>query len=132
MDTINLSFRFSNVSASKVYDSLLNSDTHSAFTSSHCDCSEKVGDAYSAYDEYITGRNVELGHGRKIVQTWRTTEFPEDSEDSILEIELENKDKDCELKLTQTRIPEGQGKQYEIGWFEHYFEPMAAFYSDND
>ncbi len=126
-----MNFRFTDVSASNVYDSLLNSDTHSAFTSSHCVCSNRVGASFSAYDAYITGQNVELIEKSKIIQTWRTTEFPEGSKDSVLEIELEEQGTDCELTLTQTQIPEGQGIRYKNGWTEHYFEPMQAYFAEN-
>ena len=49
----------------------------------------------------------------------------------FLEIELEEQGTDCELTLTQTQIPEGQGIRYKNGWTEHYFEPMQAYFAEN-
>ena len=50
-------------------------------TGGDAEVSERVGAAYSAWDGYITGRNVELVPGRSIVQTWRTSEFADDDPD---------------------------------------------------
>ena len=36
--------------------------------------------------KYIEGKNLELEKDKKIVQKWRTTEFPDDAPDSDLEI----------------------------------------------
>ena len=38
----------------------------------------RVGAAYSAWDGYIAGKTLELAPGKRIVQSWRTTEFASD------------------------------------------------------
>ena len=64
-----------------------------------------------------------------MLMRWRTNEFPEDAEDSILEITLEDVDKVCRLTLQHSNIPGGQGERYKNGWDEHYFQPMLKFFS---
>lgn len=81
------------------------------------------------YDDYITGTNVELIPGKKIVQRWRTVEFPEDAPDSLLEVSLKAEGNDCVLTLRHSEIPTGQAASYEQGWKDHYFEPMASYFS---
>ena len=49
----------------------------------------RVGGKFSAGGGYMWGTTLELDPPRKIVQTWRTTEFPEDALDSRLEVLLE-------------------------------------------
>ena len=92
-------------------------------------CSITVGDTFSAWDGYITGKNLELVENKKIVQTWRTTEFDETDEDSILSIEFITIQNGTEFILTHTNIPQGQ-TQYKQGWIDHYFSPMKEFISN--
>ncbi len=84
---------------------------------------------YSAWDGYIEGINLELDRPRRIVQTWRTTEFPRSSPDSRLEILLEGANGGTRLTLVHTDIPEGDGDKYRVGWRESYLEPMLAYFA---
>jgi activator of HSP90 ATPase len=43
---------------------------HSAFTGAKATGEVKVGGEFSAWDGYITGRNLELEKGKHIVQEW--------------------------------------------------------------
>ena len=72
---------------------------------------------------------LELDPPRRIVQSWRTTEFPEGSPDSRLEVLLEPDGAGTRLTLVHTEIPDGQGARYEEGWKENYFTPMKAYFS---
>ena len=48
----------------------------------------KVGDHFTAWDGYIKGENMVLEPYKRILQTWRTSQFEESEEDSQLEILL--------------------------------------------
>ncbi len=86
----------------------------------------EVGGACTAWDGYIEGRYLELESPRRIVQTWRTSEFPSDAPDSRLEVRLEAVEGGTRITFVHAGIPEGQGSSYEQGWVDHYLEPMAA------
>jgi activator of HSP90 ATPase len=88
-----------------------------------------IGGYHSEWDSYITGRTLELEPNRRIVQSWRTAEFPADSPDSHLEVLLEAVEGGTKLTLKHSRIPEGQGKSYESGWVENYFDPMKRYFA---
>lgn len=111
-----------------LYNAWLNSETHTKMTGGEAICEPKKGVKFSAWDDYIFGENIDLIENQKIVQTWRTTEFKDSDEDSILEIRLNELESGTELILIHTNIPEGE-TQYEKGWVEHYFEPMKAFFN---
>ncbi len=114
---------------STIYQAWLDGELHSQMTGGEAHCSNKIGGSFSAWDGYITGKNIELVEDKKIVQTWRTTEFEEEDEDSILNIELTRTSNGAtEITLTHTNIPEGQ-TQYEQGWIDHYFSPMRDFFN---
>jgi uncharacterized protein YndB with AHSA1/START domain len=115
-------------SAKAIYEAWLDSDKHSAFTGSQADIEARVGGKHSAWDGYIEGETLELEPYRRILQSWRTTEFPPDSVSSVLEILLEEIDEGTRVTLSHTQIPDGQGAQYREGWEEHYFSPMREYF----
>ena len=118
-----------NATPEAIYTAWLTGEQHAAMTGAAATGTPEIGAAFSAWDNYITGKNVELVPNTKIVQTWRTTEFPEDAPDSSLIIELEATENGTQLTLTHDTIPEGQEDQYRKGWDEHYFQPMTAHFS---
>jgi Activator of HSP90 ATPase len=85
--------------------------------------SSELGAEFSAWDEYITGRNLELVPGERIVQSWRTTKFPEEHEDSILTVTLEERDDGTLLTLSHSNVPEGHVGYEQGGWQQYYFDP---------
>jgi activator of HSP90 ATPase len=116
-----------NVEPSTLYNAWLDSQLHSQMINSDAECTSVVGGDFSTWDGYITGKNLELIENIKIVQSWRTTEFDDTDEDSHLSIELTKVPKGTELKLIHINIPKGQ-TQYEQGWVDNYFVPMASFF----
>jgi hypothetical protein len=86
------------------------------------------GGSFTAWNGYISGKHLVLEPGKRIVQTWRTTEFPNGAPDSTLEIRLSKAGKGARLALLQSDIPDGQSDQYAEGWVSHYFDPMTAYF----
>jgi activator of HSP90 ATPase len=113
-----------------VYAAWLSAKEHAAFTGSGARVTAKVGGRFSAWDGYITGRTLALKKTRRIVQSWRTTDFPDDAPDSRLEIILEPSAKGARITLVHTEIPAGQAAGYRQGWKEYYFTPMKEYFAD--
>src|SRR5262245_34301638 len=110
-----------------VYRAWLTGSEHARMTGGPATGEPSVGADHSAWDGYIRGRNLALEPEARIVQSWRTTEFPESAPDSILEVLLSREGGGTRLVLRHSDIPEGQGAQYREGWVEHYFEPMRKY-----
>lgn len=87
-----------------------------------------IGGKFTAWDDYITGMLLQLDPGRRIVQTWRTTEFPDAAPDSRLEILFEAEGDGTRITLIHSDIPAGDGGKYEDGWIDYYFEPMQRWF----
>lgn len=130
-ENIRLSAEFP-VTPDVLYRAWLNSNEHTAFTGGEAIITPKVGTTYSAWDEYITGQNLELISGRRIVQTWRTTDFPDDAPDSRLEVIFETIPGGCRLILNHSDLPDGDGEKYEADWEESYFVPMSVYFSEDE
>ena len=96
-----------------VYKALLSSKEHSEITGSKATCNAREGSKFTAWDGYISGKNVELIKGKKIVQEWQTSEWPEGYEPSILEIFLTKVGSDTELSMVQSKVPSSQAKGYD-------------------
>ena len=60
-----------------VYEALMDSKKHAIFSGSAAKISRAIGGEYSAYDGYITGKNIELVPDQKIVQSWRAWTGPQ-------------------------------------------------------
>lgn len=127
MLSITLTKQF-NVSPKLVYEAWLDSKLHSEMTGGEAECSSKIGGSFTTWDGYISGENINLRENEEIVQAWRTTEFSDTDPDSMLTITLKPLSTGCELTLFHENIPLGQSN-YELGWIEHYFEPMAAYFT---
>jgi uncharacterized protein YndB with AHSA1/START domain len=111
----------------EIYDAWLNSEGHAAMTGSPAQASAVVGDSFTAWDGYIRGQNQELEPGKRILQTWRTTEFEESDPDSRLEILLQSKTAGTLVTIRHSNLPD-HGMQYQQGWVDAYFTPMQAYF----
>lgn len=113
----------------QVFRAWLSTDEHSAMTGSKARVEPRVGGSFMAWDGYITGRTAALKPYTRIVQDWRTTEFPDGAPDSQIEIMLEPVEGGTRLTLTHRNVPEDQLESYRAGWDESYFEPMQRYFS---
>jgi len=60
-----------------IYEALMDSKKHAEFTESEVQMSRNVGGEFSVYGGDIHGVNLELVADRKIVQSWRYSDWPE-------------------------------------------------------
>jgi uncharacterized protein YndB with AHSA1/START domain len=112
----------------EIYDAWLSS-AHGKMVGSTATVDPRVGGAFTAWDGYIRGTTLELEPYRRIVQAWRTTEFPAASPDSRLELLLEQVEGGTRLTIRHTEIPEGLSGSLEQGWIDHYFRPMKEYFA---
>lgn len=116
-------------SPSEIYSAWLDGEKHEELTGGgEASVEAHVGGRHTAWDGYIEGQILELEAPSRIVQSWRSLDFPPGSADSRLEILLTEVRGGAEITLVHTEIPEGQSADYEEGWVEHYFKPMRQFF----
>lgn len=119
-------------SAQEIYDAWLDSLAHTEMTGADAVMSDEVGAEVEAWNGYITGRNLELVPGERIVQSWRTTEFTDEHEDSIITVTLEETEDGTLLTLVHSKVPEAHKSYEQGGWETHYFEPMKAYFGESE
>ena len=109
----------------RLYEAWLSSDEHSKMTGAAVNYE---GNQFTAWDDYIAGKTIETKPYERIVQSWRTNEFPDGAEDSELVISLTPAEGGTLLTLEQSNLPEGQSEGYADGWRRFYFGPMAEYF----
>lgn len=130
-DSIKLSLTLP-VDPKTLYNAWLNSEEHTAFTNSKTKIEKKVGSTFIAGDGYITGK-IELLHmNKRIVQTWRTTDFEDEAENSTLEVSFEKVEKGTKIILAHSNLPTDTGKTYRKGWRDSYFKPMKDYFAEKE
>jgi activator of HSP90 ATPase len=112
----------------QIYQAWLDSRGHTAMTGSAAEAAATEGAPFTAWGGYISGRNLTLESGRRIVQAWRTTRFTPADPDSQIELLLEPVPEGTKLTLHHTNVPDGHAGYQAGGWQEHYFEPMKRYF----
>jgi activator of HSP90 ATPase len=115
-------------SPAEIYEAWLSTKGHTSMTGSPARVSRKVGGKFTAWDGYIRGQTLALEPDQRIVQAWRTSEFPDDAPDSHLEVSLEKTNGGTRVRITHTDIPPGQANSYKQGWEDFYFKPMKEHF----
>jgi len=116
----------------EVYAAWLDSVRHSQMTGGEAIMSDQIGAAVSAWDGYITGRNLELIPAERIVQSWRTSEFTDEHEDSTVTVLLAAVGNGTLLTLDHANVPDEQTSYEEHGWQSNYFDPMVVYFAARD
>jgi activator of HSP90 ATPase len=113
----------------EVYDAFMDAQKHSAFTGSRATSDPKVGGKFTAWDGYISGKNFELERGKKIVQEWSTTDWPDASPPSKLELTFKNTKGGTEISMIHSNVPPEQADDLAEGWVEFYWKPLEEYFT---
>jgi activator of HSP90 ATPase len=108
-----------------VYEALMDSAKHAAFTGDEAGISREVGGRFTAYGDYIEGINLELVPDTKIVQSWRASDWPA-GHFSRATFSLKSAGGGTRLTFTQSGVPEEFADDIAQGWHDFYWTPMKA------
>jgi activator of HSP90 ATPase len=121
---------FIQASPAEVYHALLDSKIHSLFTGETAQIGKNVGEQFSAFDGYATGENLELQPNKRIVQSWRATDWPQ-GHYSKIQVDLKVQKEGTLLVFHQTGVPVEFAEDISTGWKEYYWEPMNQMFTNN-
>lgn len=123
MKQIRRSFTFK-ADRDEVYNALTNPIALELWTGYPAVMDPKPGTEFSLWEGDISGKNLEIIPGKKIVQEW----FFEDSKNSsIVTIELEKEGKGTRIQLTHINIPDEAFGNIEYGWKEYFFGALKKY-----
>lgn len=120
---------FENATPHQIYELLMDSRKHAAFTGGEAQISREIGERSRAYDDWVEAYNIELIPDEKIVQKWRGSDWPEEHF-SVATFEFSRageSGENTELTFTQTDVPAEFAKDIAKGWETEYWQKMKAY-----
>ena len=115
-------------SPNEVYDLLMTTKGHVAFTGASARISPKVGGKFMAWGGYIHGRNLKLVRGKLIYQTWTPSDpsWPEGHE-SRVRYSLAVAPRGTRVTFTHSRVPTEHVGHLSSGWKKSYWAPLRTY-----
>ena len=112
----------------QVFEALMDSEQHSAFTGEPAKVDRKVGGATSAYGGKVTGINLDVVSNERIVQAWRPGNFPAGAFTIVTyALAPEAGGAGTKLTFTQQLVPDDAHEHLSKGWEERYWKPLRAY-----
>lgn len=112
----------------RVYDALLDAKQFGEVTGAPADITAQPGGQFSCFGGFVSGRNVELLPGKRIVQAWRAQDW-EEGLYSIVRFELAEQGSGTELTFDHVGYPDGAHDELDAGWHKMYWEPLRKYLS---
>ena len=114
-------------SRDSVWQSLTNSGDIAVWSEdTNVTMNDQVGTLFSLWSGEITGKNIEIDPGQKLVQEWRSGDWKEDTISTVT-FTLTEKDGYVEVTLVHEGIPEVAIPSIDDGWDAYYMEPLKAY-----
>ena len=101
----------------------MDSRKHARFTGAKARISRRRGGKFAAYDGYIDGINLDLVPDKKIVQSWRGSDWPK-GHYSKATFSLKKIKSGTRLTFTQRGVPVKYYGDIRQGWRDFYWRPM--------
>ena len=111
-----------------VFETLMDSRRHAKLIGASAKIGRKPGDAFNVWGGSIEGRTLELVKVKRIVQTWRSSDWPKVHYSNAVFDLAKTKD-GTRLTLTQTGIPADRYTDIKQGWQDYYWDPMKELFS---
>jgi uncharacterized protein YndB with AHSA1/START domain len=108
-----------------VYDMLMDSAKHQSLSGEQAHISPDVGGTFTAWGSHISGFNLALKPGEKIVQAWRAKDWWPDHY-SIAIFDITPVDGGSELRFTQIGVPPHRYAGHYRGWIDTYWTPCGG------
>jgi activator of HSP90 ATPase len=107
----------------KVYELLMDSTKHQSLSGEKATINKRIPGKFWAWNGHITGFNLALRPGARIVQAWRATGWWPDHY-SIAVFDIQKAKGGSVLRFTQIGVPPKRYSGHYRGWIEAYWTPM--------
>jgi len=112
---------------SDIYETLLDSQRVQAFTQSASNVSKEINKQYTLFGGSITVINIELVPNEKIVQKWRSADWPE-GHFSTVTMTFKNEDNGTKLYLKQINVPASDYQRTQANWHNFYWQRIKMVF----
>lgn len=117
---------FPGVTPHQVYEALMDERRHAEFTGQTAVISRRVSGRFETFDGWASGKNESLVADKKIVQSWRASDWPASAE-SVCTFAIDKTVNGVRLTFTQTGVPPIFRASIAQGWPEFYWEPLKKY-----
>jgi uncharacterized protein YndB with AHSA1/START domain len=111
----------------QVFEALINEKKHAKFTGAPAVISRKAGGAFTGYGGYLSGFNLEVVAGKRIVQAWRSKGWPAGTYSIVTFAFARSAGGKTKLSFSQVGVPAADVKAKSEGWRTHYWKPLKAY-----
>jgi activator of HSP90 ATPase len=126
------------VSPERLYDVLTRSAAFEAATGKPARIDAENGGDFSIFGGYISGRQIELVPGERVVQAWRGMDWAPGVY-SLVRFTLSKEGSGTRLAVDHDGYPDGASPMYP-SWHEHlsanwpvfYFQPFASYFAGHE
>ena len=119
---------YENATPAKLYALFMDSAKHSAATGMPAKIGKKVGAKWTAFSGMLLGKNLEIIPNRRIVQSWRSSEWKKKDPDSVLVLNFEKSASGgAQVDLVHVGVPEYDHEGVTNGWVKFYWEPWRKY-----
>lgn len=95
-------------------------------TSKPAEVSLELGGPIKLFGGYISGRQLELEPGKRIVQAWRSASWPA-HDYSIAKFDLVAEGTGTRIVFDHTGFPVGEAEHLAAGWKSNYWDAMTQY-----
>jgi activator of HSP90 ATPase len=110
-----------------VYEMIMDSKKHESLSGEKAVVSREVGGTFVVWGGHLSGFNLVLRPGERIVQAWRADDWWADHYSTVA-FELRAVSDGTELRFTQIGVPPHRFDGHSRGWIETYWQPMQDLF----
>jgi uncharacterized protein YndB with AHSA1/START domain len=111
----------------QVYAALMDEKRHARFTGAPAAIGRRAGTAFTCYGSYITGITVELVPAKRIVQVWRSRNWPKGTYSLVTFKFFPLAGGKTRLDFSQVGVPANDYAEKNRGWRTHYWQPLKRY-----
>jgi uncharacterized protein YndB with AHSA1/START domain len=110
-----------------VYEAIMDAKKHESLSGEKAEVSREIGGTFIVWGGHLSGFNLVLRPGEKIVQAWRAHDWWVDHYSTVT-FALRAVPDGTELRFTQIGVPPHRFDGHARGWIETYWQPMQDLF----
>jgi len=121
---------FKNTPVATLYNTYMDAREHSVSVGVSAKIQNKEGVRFSAHDNYVTGKNLQLIKHKLIVQSWRASDWSQSDVDSTFILSFEQRGNDGIISMVHANVPDKHFAGIKKGWDDYYWKPWKKYFAE--